>query len=123
MTDRELELKVTLLQRLLWLALVGLMLVIVGVIADSAQSDGRVVMTLVSWHLMIMMLGAFALAPFILYAIVLSIWHWKARYKGKHSYLWGGILVMETSGWSKLVYLLRHVIPDAKGIGRYARKD
>ncbi len=49
-----------------------------------------------------------------------TIWHWKGRYIGEHSDLWGGLLLVETSGWMKLVYLFRHMLPDLRREGRYA---
>jgi hypothetical protein len=42
------------------------------------------------------------------------IWHWKERYQGKHSDLWGALLLIETSGWLKVIYLFRHIFPDMK---------
>jgi len=122
MTDRELELKVATLRRLLWLGLGGLVLLLICFTLSSNNNGGRVVTTFTGWRRGGVVVGALALMPFVFYAVVLSIWHWKARYKGEHSNLWGGLLVVETSGWSKIVYLLRHVIPDAKGSGRYSRK-
>jgi hypothetical protein len=63
--------------------------------------------------------AAFAVAPAIIYTYVVIIWHWKNRYRGKHSDLWGVLLVVETSGWCKIVYLFRHLIPDMRRRGRY----
>jgi hypothetical protein len=31
------------------------------------------------------------------------------------------LLVFEASGWFKLVYLFRHILPDWRGKGRYSR--
>ncbi len=59
--------------------------------------------------------------PGMIYLVLVTIWHWKQRYRGRHSDLWGGLILLETSGWFKLVYLFRHIIPDARGTGRYAR--
>jgi hypothetical protein len=61
------------------------------------------------------------MAPFLFYLVILVIWHWKARYRGSHSDLWGALLIIETSGLTKMVYLFRHLIPDARGTGRYTR--
>jgi hypothetical protein len=47
------------------------------------------------------------------------LWHWKDRYRGRHSDLWGALLLIETTGWFKLVYLVRHLIPDIRNTGRY----
>lgn len=122
MTDRELELKVALLKRFLWLGLGGLVLLLICFTLSSFNDGERLVTIFTGWRRGGVAVGVLALIPFVIYAVLLSIWHWKARYKGEHSNLWGGILVVETSGWSKIVYLLRHVIPDAKGSGRYSRK-
>ena len=58
--------------------------------------------------------------PCLIYGYVLTLLHWKARYRGSHSDLWGVLLLLEASGWFKLVYLFRHLLPDMKGRGRYA---
>jgi len=63
--------------------------------------------------------GALLLLPAFVYWYILTIWHWKDRYRGRHSDLWGALLLVETSGWFKLVYLFRHLLPDARGEGRY----
>jgi hypothetical protein len=68
-------------------------------------------------------LGFLLIVPAVVYLVLLTLWHWKSRYRGRHSNLWGGLLVIETSGWSKLVYLFRHIIPDYRGTGRYARNE
>jgi hypothetical protein len=57
--------------------------------------------------------------PSLIYTFVVIIWHWKERYRGKHSDLWGALIVIETSGWFKIVYLFRHLIPDMRQSGRY----
>lgn len=108
MSDQELIQKVTLLKRLAWLALAGV--VAVGVLAVSAGEPS-------AWTAV----GVLLVVPVAFYLVLLTVWHWKARYVGSHSNLWGGILVLETSGWLKLVYLFRHVLPDARGVGRYQR--
>ena len=58
--------------------------------------------------------------PVLVYLYCLTILHWKARYKGTHSDFWGIILLIETSGWFKLIYLFRHMLPDIRNKGRYA---
>jgi hypothetical protein len=65
--------------------------------------------------------GLLLVVPGLIYLNLVTIWHWKARYRGSHSDLWGALILIETSGWLKLVYLFRHMIPDARGRGRYAR--
>jgi hypothetical protein len=62
--------------------------------------------------------GALLFLPGFVYLYVLTIWHWKDRYRGKHSDLWGALLLLETSGWFKIVYLFRHLLPDALESGR-----
>ena len=57
--------------------------------------------------------------PAFIYLYVIVIWHWKDRYRGKHSDLWGALILIETSGWMKIVYLFRHIIPDLRHSGRY----
>jgi hypothetical protein len=58
--------------------------------------------------------------PCLVYGYVLTILHWKARYRGSHSDFWGIVLLLEVSSWSKLVYLFRHLLPDMRGSGKYA---
>jgi hypothetical protein len=62
--------------------------------------------------------GMFFLPAFV-YVYVIVIWHWKDRYRGRHIDLWGVLILLETSGWFKLVYLFRHLIPDMQRAGRY----
>jgi hypothetical protein len=59
------------------------------------------------------------LVPLFCYVYVLVIWHWKDRYRGRHSDLWGLLILIETSGWFKLVYIFRHLVPDMRHSGRY----
>lgn len=66
-----------------------------------------------------MFLALVAVCPCLIYGYVLTILHWKARYRGSHNDLWGVLLVLEASGWFKLVYLFRHLLPDMYGRGRY----
>ncbi len=67
--------------------------------------------------------GAVLFIPGAVYLLLVTIWHWKERYRGKHSDLWGGLILLETTSWFKLVYLFRHIIPDARCTGRYALPD
>jgi hypothetical protein len=64
--------------------------------------------------------GLVILSPCFVYGYVLTILHWKSRYRGEHSDLWGVLLLIEMSGWFKLVYLFRHMLPDMRGRGRYS---
>lgn len=68
----------------------------------------------------VLVVGVLMTAPGAIYLTVVSIWHWKERYQGKHSDLWGALLLLETSGWFKLIYLFRHILPDARQRGRYS---
>jgi hypothetical protein len=61
--------------------------------------------------------------PCFVYLYILTILHWKDRYKGRHSDLWGALLLIETTGWFKLVYLFRHLLPDAIETVRYGDPD
>jgi hypothetical protein len=63
--------------------------------------------------------GFLLIFPVAIYGSIVTIWHWKSRYRGKHSDLWGALLLIEVSGWFKLIYLLRHILPDAMSKGRY----
>jgi hypothetical protein len=67
--------------------------------------------------------GMVLFVPGAIYLLLVTMWHWKERYRGKHSDLWGGLILLETTGWFKLAYLFRHIIPDARGMGRYAPSD
>ena len=109
MSDQELIQKVALLKRLAWLALAGAVAMFVVLAVSEGEPSAWIV------------IGPLLVVPAAFYVIVLTVWHWKARYVGSHSNLWGGIFVIETSGWMKLVYLIRHVLPDARGGGRYKR--
>lgn len=57
--------------------------------------------------------------PAFIHIYVIVIWHWKDRYRGKHSDLWGALILIETSGWMKIVYFFRHILPDMRHTGRY----
>lgn len=63
--------------------------------------------------------GVLLFLPAFVYTYVVVIWQWKERYRGKHSDLWGALILIETSGWLKLVYLFRHLVPDMRKGGRY----
>jgi hypothetical protein len=114
MTDSEFHAKYLLLKRLGWLALAGTALLCVAITLgdDHLQSYAAVAA-----------MGAICVVPVVFYLVILTLWHWKGRYRGEHSNLWGALLVIETSGWCKLIYLFRHIIPDARKTGRYAATD
>jgi hypothetical protein len=63
--------------------------------------------------------AAMLIIPGFVYVYVIVIWHWKDRYRGEHSDLWGALILIETSGWMKLVYIFRHIVPDMYQTGRY----
>jgi ABC-type dipeptide/oligopeptide/nickel transport system permease subunit len=63
--------------------------------------------------------GAILALPCFIYAYILTILHWKERYVGDKSTLWGILLLIETTGWFKLVYIFRHIIADINQTGRY----
>lgn len=110
MSDEQLRGRVALLRGLGWIAAAGAVLLIV----PSALPDS-------TWAGAAFVAGVLACLPAMFYLLLLTLWHWKARYRGVHSDLWGGVLLLETSGLFKLIYLFRHVLPDARGIGRYRR--
>ncbi len=68
----------------------------------------------------LILIGVMMIVPFFIHETIFTVWHWKRRYRGEHSDLWGALLVIETSGWFKIVYWFRHIIPDWRGTGRYA---
>ena len=68
----------------------------------------------------LIIVGLLFLVPGMVYLSLVTIWHWRERYRGKHSDLWGGLILLETTGWFKLIYLFRHIISDARSKGRYS---
>ena len=92
------------------MALVGVPALVVGL------------MLTVEWAKIVFVLVAvFLFVPWFFYVILLTIWHWKQRYRGEHSDLWGALLLVETSGWFKIIYWFRHILPDWRGTGRYSQ--
>jgi len=92
-----------LMRAFLWMALAGALL---GTVAALTADAVRL------WT------GVFAallIIPAVLYIYVLTLWHWKDRYRGKHSDLWGALLLLETTGWFKIVYVFRHILPEERG--------
>ena len=63
--------------------------------------------------------GALLLIPFIFWLALVPILHWKERYIGDNSSIWGAFLVFETSSWSKVFYWFFHVLPDWRRSGQY----
>jgi hypothetical protein len=95
--------------RLAKLAIVAVPLLLLALILNNLRP----------WAQLCLITGVLSFLPCILYAYVLTILHWKARYRGRHSDLWGVLLLLEASGWFKLIYIFRHIIPDMKSRGRY----
>lgn len=58
--------------------------------------------------------------PLLFWLCFIPIMHWRERYRGTHPNIWGGFLVFETSGWSKIFYWFMHVLPDYNRSGRYS---
>ena len=96
------------LKRLFHLSILGVVLCIMAVFLSAEKVKCAVVVA-----------GVLFIIPCYLYLYVLAILHWKERYVGNYSTLWGVLLVIETSGWLKIVYFFRHIIPDLKKRGRY----
>jgi hypothetical protein len=92
-----------------WLAVTGLVLLGLALFFEGATA------------LTLLISGAMFLIPFTLHCNLLAIWHWKERYRGDHSFLWGALFIVETTGWFKLIYLFWHILPDRRGTGRYVR--
>ena len=103
--------KFVLLRRLARLGAVGAILVLIGAACRFVPTIGNAVVVV----------GCVAILPLFVFAYVLTILHWKARYRGSHSDLWGVVLLLEASGWSKVLYLFRHVLPDMRRRGRYTQ--
>ena len=112
MRDPWLAEKIDMTKKLGWTALVGIALLILGLTLAS---------TLLLLKAMVLFLAAILIIPFIFYLNILTVWHWKRRYRGEKSDLWGAILLIETSGWFKIIYWFRHILPDWRGSGRYAQ--
>src|SRR5689334_10199378 len=55
------------------------------------------------------MAGFLLMTAFMVHLNLLAIWHWKVRYVGNHSKLWGSVIVLLTyTGWGNLVYFFKH---------------
>lgn len=93
------------LKRLGLAAGVGVAILIVGVAAELIPLS---------------FVGMLLLMPVFFWLAFIPILHWKDRYVGNASNVWGAFLVFETSSWSKLIYWFVHVIPDWKRSGQYA---
>lgn len=92
------------LKRFSLVALAGAALMVLGPAADLVP---------------LIVLGALSLLPLLFWLVFIPVIHWKDRYVGHKSAAWGAFLALETSGWSKLFYWFRHVLPDWQRTGRY----
>jgi hypothetical protein len=90
-----------------WLALAGVPFIALAAITSDF------------WEIFGGVAAFFLILPGFIYVYVLVILHWKGRYRGRHSDLWGVLILIETSGWMKLVYIFRHIVPDMRQSGRY----
>jgi hypothetical protein len=90
-----------------WLALAGLPFIALAALTDNFFRNLGITVALL------------LIVPGFLYVYVMVILHWKNRYRGVHSDLWGTLILIETSGWMKLVYFFRHILPDMSRSGRY----
>lgn len=111
MRDAWLEAKFALARKFGWTALVGIIPLVLGLPLNR---------NLFMIKAMLFFTAAMLIIPLFIYVVLLTIWHWKQRYRGEHSDLWGAVLLVETSGWFKIIYWFRHIIPDWRGTGRYA---
>jgi hypothetical protein len=102
------EAKFSTLRKLFFAALAGIIPMIASFVV---QSEGI--------RVFFVILSILLISPVLFYLVVFTLWHWKGRYIGGHSNLWGALLLIETSGWMKLVYFVRHMLPDLRGEGRY----
>jgi hypothetical protein len=92
-----------------WMALAGFVLLLAAIFTPTDFRPAPLIF------------GARLLVPALIYLYLIVIWHWKDRYRGNHSDLWGALILIETTGWSKLVYVFRHIVPDMRNKGRYRR--
>ena len=102
--------KFRILIRLAKLAIVAIPLLLLALILNNCKT----------WAQLSLIAGVLSFLPCFIYAYVLTILHWKARYRGQHSDFWGVLLLVETSGWFKLIYFFRHIMPDIRSRGRYS---
>ena len=108
MSKHPMERKFQILKTLFKPAIPGIILLI---ISSPISSDIASKVCIIS--------GLVLFIPFIIYLYVLVILHWKYRYRGNHSDLWGVLILIETSGFFKLIYMLRHILPDIFNKWRY----
>ncbi len=109
MRDQWFEKKIEMTKKFAGAALFGLAVILAGLAVKENQHKYLVIFV-----------GALLILPFLVHETLFPVWHWKRRYRGNHSDLWGALLVIETSGWFKIVYWIRHILPDWRGTGRYS---
>jgi len=109
MRDAWLENRIAMTKKFGLTAVVGVAIIALGF---SARENSKLIP--------LVLIGFMMIVPFFIHEALFTIWHWKRRYRGEHSDLWGAILVIETSGWFKIVYWFRHILPDWRGTGRYS---
>jgi hypothetical protein len=90
-----------------WLALAGLPFIALAAFTADFIRNFAIIAAL------------FLIVPGFVYIYVMVILHWKDRYRGRHSDLWGVLILVETSGWMKLIYVFRHIIADMRHSGPY----
>lgn len=100
------------LRRFFLAAIIGLLGLILGFILPNET-------------LRAVLIGIFliALIPLIFMLCFIPVLHWKDRYIGTKSNIWGFFLVFETSGWSKIFYWFMHVLPDKNKKGPYSELE
>src|ERR1700739_4339777 len=83
--------------RFAWLIVPGVALFLFALLTPSTD-----------WvYAMIAFAGVLLMLPCIIHVQLLALWHWKSRYIGDHSKLWGALFILETPGWFKLIYFFR----------------
>ena len=95
------------LKRFAWMGLIGFIFIIVFAVTQVE----------------IFGIGIFLVLPLFFWLVLMPLLHWKDRYIGRKSTLWGALLLLETSGWFKIIYWFRHILPDWKRSGRYAESE
>jgi hypothetical protein len=96
------------LERLFWAALAGGVLVPGGILLNGVFGT------------FVTLIGVLLIVPLLGYLAILPVLHWKDGYRGNHSNLWGALLVLEASGWFKLIYWFRHLLPGYRRARRAA---
>ncbi len=63
-----------------WMSLAGFVILFVAFIIGKDNASPVAVFC-----------GVLLVAPMLVHGSLLTIWHWKSRYKGPHSKLWGSL--------------------------------